>query len=1065
MEKTCNKQVDAPGANATVLNSQTLTSPASSRDAKRQKFSHGPPLCVELFAGKATLSRALIQSGFEVLSIDHVSDSPMAPIVVLDLTTSSGQTILWEILASDRLFSAHLGLPCGTSSKARERPVPERLRRMGVPSPKPLRSAEYPMGVPQLSELDRLKVEKANVLYQLGLEVVLYLTKRGIIVSVENPFGSWLWAVFIRLTLTKSLEDKRIYNSLEMVQFHSCCHGSKRRKDTGWLSTPGVYTELNAVCQNDHPHEPWGVSWQFGQWRFDTSTESAYPTLLAQRAAACLVKRATSDGLTLHPCVRLHDLATASTGKQTKKHKPLILEYHHFSTQAKNLPIPDGAKILAPHLGGVSEEVASTNDISSADKLKLADQNKCPDDKLKLADQNKLGHFHSPKQFISRAKVAQHPMDSTEHLEDATLFSIQYNLQHSHELIKLERKKNLLQAKLLAKQLESDERKLHESLNGSMQKVLDGKRLLLWKQLLIKYNYDDMAVCDFMFKGVPVVGCHDTPSCYPELLKPATLTESDLQTSAVWRRKAILSKVHQADPSHIDHLLEATQEELDLGFLEGPFHTEHEVSSFLGRDDWSVIRRFVLVQGAEMKLRPIDDCLEAQLNFAYTSSSYLKLQDVDYIAGLALRLADAVQKGKQSAGSGEWLGKCLDLSKAYKQLAVLPEHRYLAVIFFHDHDGQPRFYVANSLMFGSTAAVYSFNRVSRSLWFLLNKMLLIPCGVFYDDFPMFSPSELAEDADASASLLLDMLGWRHARTGPKGKPFANTFQVLGCQLDLRHLAHGKIVLENKQGRLERIFNQLEAIRSRGCMSLHESQVLHGLLRYSSGFFSGRHLQQVCLELVQLGVSRGLQTGGRLEEFCIYAEKALSACQPKVLSASDEKRPILIFTDASWESGHGGLGAVVIDLSTHDRFVFSGEIPSVLRDIWVRQLGDHIICQLELYVMVAIRWRLKRLLSGRRVIWWVDNDAARFALIKGQSLSHSMNLLVRKFFDADASDSSFGWIERVPSYSNVADYPSRGKPELACELLGLESSETFLHPDDLVASLVEESAGRKKGLES
>ena len=106
---------------------------------------------------------------------------------------------------------------------------------------------------------------------------------------------------------------------------------------------------------------------------------------------------------------------------------------------------------------------------------------------LKLADQNKLGHFHSPKQFISRAKVAQHPMWRMQHC-----FSIQYNLQHSHELIKLERKKNLLQAKLLAKQLESDERKLHENLNDSMQKVLDGKRLLLWKQLLIKYNYDDL---------------------------------------------------------------------------------------------------------------------------------------------------------------------------------------------------------------------------------------------------------------------------------------------------------------------------------------------------------------------------------------------------------------------------------------------------------------------------------------------------------------------------------------------------------------------------------------------
>ena len=201
-------------------------------------------------------------------------------------------------------------------------------------------------------------------------------------------------------------------------------------------------------------------------------------------------------------------------------------------------------------------------------------------------------------------------------------------------------------------------------------------------------------------------------------------------------------------------------------------------------------------------------------------------------------------------------------------MAIAPEHRYLSVIFFHDHQGAPRFYVSNSLMFGATAAVYAFNRLSRSLWFLLNRMMLIPCGVFYDDFPMFSPSEIAEDADSSASALLDLLGWRHARTGPKGKPFAEVFQVLGCQLDLKQLPQGKIVLENKQARLERIYSQLEAIKGQGHMSLHQSQVLHGLLRYSCGFFAGRHLQQVCMEIVQLGHLRHLQTGGRLEEFLI-----------------------------------------------------------------------------------------------------------------------------------------------------------------------------------------------------
>ena len=36
-------------------------------------------------------------------------------------------------------------------------------------------------------------------------------------------------------------------------------------------------------------------------------------------------------------------------------------------------------------------------------------------------------------------------------------------------------------------------------------------------------------------------------------------------------------------------------------------------------------------------------------------------------------------------------GKCLDLSKAYKQLAVFPEHRPLAVIAVRQEDGRDGF--------------------------------------------------------------------------------------------------------------------------------------------------------------------------------------------------------------------------------------------------------------------------------------------------------------------------------------------------------------------------------------
>ena len=38
-------------------------------------------------------------------------------------------------------------------------------------------------------------------------------------------------------------------------------------------------------------------------------------------------------------------------------------------------------------------------------------------------------------------------------------------------------------------------------------------------------------------------------------------------------------------------LLEATDKELELGFLEGPFESEQQVSKYLGTDRWLAVRR------------------------------------------------------------------------------------------------------------------------------------------------------------------------------------------------------------------------------------------------------------------------------------------------------------------------------------------------------------------------------------------------------------------------------------------------------------------------------------------
>ena len=113
-----------------------------------------------------------------------------------------------------------------------------------------------------------------------------------------------------------------------------------------------------------------------------------------------------------------------------------------------------------------------------------------------------------------------------------------------------------------------------------------------------------------------------------------------------------------------------------------------------------------------------------------------------------MRISSAVRGGLQRSGPGKWLSKCLDLRKAYNQIAILPEHRYLAVMSFHDHNGAPRVYVSNSLMFGATAAVYS---LVQSICVDLCGFLSTKCYSFLAVFPSMTISP-ARDADESQML-------------------------------------------------------------------------------------------------------------------------------------------------------------------------------------------------------------------------------------------------------------------------------------------------------------------------
>ena len=512
-----------------------------------------------------------------------------------------------------------------------------------------------------------------------------------------------------------------------------------------------------------------------------------------------------------------------------------------------------------------------------------------------------VGLWHSPSEFFTKVCSLAHPMDTTKPVAMVTKAAVDSFLHKLVACLAKQRKEFLDHLEKRIEQLKPQEEALHASMPDYMQGVLKEKNLLVWEEVLRETSYPDLDCVRFMKEGVKLVGCEKHPESFLKKVVPATLSVEELRATAKHRRES-LATLDRGNLSDTDAklLAEATNEEVEAGFLKKGM-TAKEVSDFFGHDSWGVVRHFVLIQDGGRKVRPIDDCLEAQLNAAYSATIALQLHDSDYIASLALFIAERLQSSKVSARV-RWLGKCLDLSKAYKQMAVHPRDRDLCVIMVQDPNGEPTYHICNSLMFGASASVFAFVRVSRSLWWIMNRCLGIPGGFFFDDYPLFTPEAAAESVDHDISRLLDLLGWKHAKSGAKGKPFQPSFDVLGMNLNLGSILDGRIVLANKTGCAEKILEKV-ALASAGNGSFRQSlQVLMGHLNFASGFFAGRALRHVAYDLNQLMNSDWLSAKDSLESLASRITNILQSSPPRSLQCSHTRQPILVWTDGSWEAG-------------------------------------------------------------------------------------------------------------------------------------------------------------------
>ena len=160
-----------------------------------------------------------------------------------DLRESDQQDCLLSFLRELKPSLIHIALPCGTGSRARERPIPKHLLRTGAPNPRQLRDQAHPLGLPNLTSFERLKVDKANQLAQL-LDHYVHQTNRP--------------------------ELSRFWHDMQVIHFSNCAHGGDRPKNTIFRSNTDVFTPLAKPCPGNHQHKPYTLSLEASQWKFAT---------------------------------------------------------------------------------------------------------------------------------------------------------------------------------------------------------------------------------------------------------------------------------------------------------------------------------------------------------------------------------------------------------------------------------------------------------------------------------------------------------------------------------------------------------------------------------------------------------------------------------------------------------------------------------------------------------------------------------------------------------------------------------------------------------------------------
>jgi hypothetical protein len=929
---------------------------------------------------------------------------------------------------------------------------------LGVPHAPQLRSEQWPTGMPAAYDDPALARQLccANALIDFSLSAVSYCISQSRPWFVQNPRNSHLW--------NYKCWDNWTWADTDFAQ---CEYGAERpnpiriRSSTNWL------TGLARTCSGNHKHVPWEPRFDNGKFKgFSGASSKGIPRKFADAVAKAIAENCSPANAPLKGLAQTTALAaritsvncdenkarvariSAASGIQSRGRRvaQLIPEYREElvirlpASQCMNLSRSqrfDAPRQIGNRTFPKDTKVVSISGGSSSGK---------PAEEFTI----RFGTPWSPVEFFLMARALQHPFEASaapDIIVRAIFQCVTMGPSHVHKM----RSEFFAMWEARAIALREDEAKLIASLHEDIRTLVAKKRPLLLREMLHYYGFPAAElVYQLLISGAPMFGSFPTTGVFPARQHSATLKLEDLVTASKWARPALLgSRRPYADPKMESSLWKKTYEEIARGECRGPFSDKDLDARH--PNGWLAAKRFGVPQKGDF--RPCDDYSAFGHNATSSSTETVDTEGPDSITGIAkvwtqamahekvhMTLSDGtVLKGKRHPAFSQesarrLLARLIDLEKAYKQLGIPLTERHLAIFaLFSSSDEAWSFFEALVLGFGSRNAVFGFNLFARALQFLLAVGLWLAVSHFFDDFTHVDPTGLSPNSCESIERLFNLLGWSYKDSPEDLMPAANSFVALGVIIDLSE--SGYAIMTNTPKRIERISDEVAKLTALDTIQVPSIQSIVGVCQFMEQQSSGR-TGALALRAVRRNMAGGCSGCPNLLKSALRdLGEHVVALRPRKIPLLHPLPPVIVMTDAAYEGNKATLGGLCWDQAAGMFEFFGGSFTEHTISVWQKDIASRstrsdpvdaqVITHAELAVIpVALalwgsKWR------HRNVLFFIDNNAAKDAMIHGVSSSQVMSMIVREVRIECAKLSLGAWYDRVPSPSNLADDPSRG----------------------------------------